>query len=377
MNTYKQAIEKMISETGITLNGNKPWDIQIHNEEFYKRVLQNGSLGVGESYMEGLWDCDELDVFFYKIFSNEIEKKVRSNWGFMSLVLKAKLFNLQSKSKALNAISHHYDIGNNLYEKMLDPLMMYSCAYWQDANNLTEAQEQKLKLICEKLYLKPGQKVLDIGCGWGGFAYYAAKNYQVNVVGITISEEQRKLAINRCYGLDVEIRFQDYRDLDEKFDRIVSIGMLEHVGHKNFDEFMTIVHNSLTDDGICLLHFIAGNETDLNTDPWIHKYIFPNGLIPSLTQIGKAMEKKLILEDLHNIGLNYDYTLMAWMENFKNSWDVLKNSHDETFYRMWIFYLAVSAASFRSRRLNLWQLVVTKPSFHNEYNSIRFNTFNK
>lgn len=208
--------------------------------------------------------------------------------------------------------------------------------------------------------------------GWGGFAYYAAKNYNVRVVGITISEEQRKLAIERCWGLNVDIRFQDYRDIDEKFDRIVSIGMLEHVGYKNYDEFMAIIHKSLTDEGICLLHFIAGNETDLNTDPWIHKYIFPNGLIPSLTQIGKAMEKKLLLEDLHNIGLNYDYTLMSWIENFKDSWKSLKNQYDDTFYRMWIFYLAVSAASFRSRRLNLWQLVVTKPSFHKEYRSVRF-----
>lgn len=372
MNSYRKAIEELISETGITINGNQSFDIQVHNEDFYKRVLQNGSLGLGESYMEGWWDCEDLDVFFYKLFSHELEKKVKNNWGFMSLVLKAKLFNLQSKAKALNAISHHYDIGNNLYKKMLDPLMMYSCAYWKDATNLTEAQEQKLKLICEKLQLKPGQKVLDIGCGWGGFAYYAAKNYKVNVVGITISEEQRLLAVDRCQGLNVEIRFQDYRDIDEKFDRIVSIGMLEHVGYKNYDEFMAIIHKNLTDEGICLLHFIAGNETDLSTDPWIHKYIFPSGLIPSLTQIGKAMENKLLLEDLHNIGLHYDYTLMAWQENFKKSWEVLSSIYDETFYRMWLFYLAVSAASFRSRRLNLWQLVITKPSFHKEYKSIRF-----
>lgn len=372
MNSYKKAIEELISETGIRINGNKPFDIQVYNENFYKRVLKNGSLGLGESYMEGWWECEDLDVFFYKIFSQELENKVQKNWNFISLVLKAKLFNLQTKSKSLDAIAHHYDIGNNLYEKMLDPLMMYSCGYWEGVTNLAEAQEQKLKLICEKLKLKPGQRVLDIGCGWGGFAFYAAKNYKVNVVGITISEEQRQVAIERCEGLNVEIRFQDYRNIDEKFDRIVSIGMLEHVGHKNYDEFMAVVHKNLTDTGICLLHFIAGNKTDLNTDPWIHKYIFPSGLIPSLAQIGKAMENKLLLEDLHNIGVHYDYTLMAWQKNFKESWESLKDQYDETFYRMWLFYLASSAASFRSRRLNLWQLVLTKPSFHQEYTSIRF-----
>jgi len=372
MKKYKVAVEELISGTGITINGDKPYDLQVHDPRFYQRVLSQGSLGMGESYMEGWWDCEDLDTFFYKIFTNGIEKKVENNWKFLSLVIKAKIFNLQTKSKALQSIAHHYDIGNILYEKMLDPLMMYSCGYWEGASTLSEAQEQKLKLICEKLQLKPGQKVLDIGCGWGGFAYYAAKNYKVNVVGVTISAEQQKLASERCKDLNVEIRFQDYRDIDEKFDRIVSIGMLEHVGYKNYDRFMKVINKNLEDDGLCLLHFIASNKTDLNTDPWIHKYIFPSGLIPSLTQIGKAMEDKLLLEDVHNIGLHYYYTLKAWQENFKKSSDFLKKEYGETFCRMWDFYLTISATSFRARRLNLWQMVVAKPSFQMEYKSIRF-----
>ncbi|MNQ21609.1 Cyclopropane-fatty-acyl-phospholipid synthase [compost metagenome] len=372
MNRYKVGVQELISETGITINGNKPYDIQVHNPRFYRRVLSQGSLGMGESYMEGWWDCEDLDTFFNKIFTKGIEKKIQNNWKFFWLVIKARFFNLQTKSKALQSIAHHYDIGNALYENMLDPLMMYSCGYWEGVSTLSEAQEQKLKLICEKLQLKPGQKVLDIGCGWGGFAYYAAKKYKVNVVGITISAEQQKVAIERCKGLNVEIRFQDYRDIDEKFDRIVSIGMLEHVGYKNYDRFMKTISKNLMDNGLCLLHFIASNKTDLNVDPWIHKYIFPSGLIPSLTQIGEAMEEKLLLEDLHNIGLHYYYTLKAWQENFKKSSDFLKMGYDETFYRMWNFYLAVSAASFRSRRLNLWQIVVVKPCFQKEYKSVRF-----
>jgi cyclopropane-fatty-acyl-phospholipid synthase len=255
---------------------------------------------------------------------------------------------------------------------MLDPLMMYSCGYWKGVPTLREAQEQKLKLICEKLHLKPGQKVLDIGCGWGGFAYYAAKNYKVNVVGITISKEQQEVAKTLCNGLNVEIRFQDYRDIDEQFDRIVSIGMLEHVGYKNYTAFMEAVNKNLTDTGICLLHFIGGNETVLTADAWINKYIFPNSLIPSLAQIGKAMENQLVIEDLHNIGIHYDYTLMAWYHNFVNSWEELKENYNDTFYRMWKYYLLCSAASFHSRRLNLWQIVARKPGSLMEYQPVRF-----
>lgn len=372
MSYYKTAIESLLAGTDVTINGPEPYDISVHHSGFFSRILKEGSLGFGESYVEGWWDCNELDVLFYKLFSEGIEKKIKTNWHLIFLAAKAKLLNLQTRSRAQKAIAHHYDIGNSLYEKMLDPLMMYSCGYWKNATNLNQAQEQKLKLICEKLNLKPGQSVLDIGCGWGGFAYYAAKNYDVNVVGITISQEQKKIAMERCRDLKVEIRFQDYRDINEKFDRIVSIGMLEHVGHKNYNQFINVICRNLTREGICLLHFIGSNDTNPNIDPWIHRYIFPNGSIPSISQIGKAIEGKLILEDCHNIGIHYDYTLMSWKENFKNSWEALSSAYDPSFYRMWNYYLSCSAASFRSKRLNLWQLVLTRPGFSAKYESVRF-----
>ncbi|WP_281239847.1 cyclopropane fatty acyl phospholipid synthase [Flavobacterium praedii] len=372
MNINKVLIERLLSEAGITIDGKESFDIRIKNSKFYERVLRDGSIGLGESYMEGWWECDALDDFFCQLFLKQIEKKFSDNFSLKLQIFKTKLFNLQTKSKSQCAIESHYDIGNDLYSKMLDPLMMYSCGYWKNATTLKEAQEQKLKLICEKLHLKPGQKVLDIGCGWGGFAYYAAKNYKVNVVGITISKEQHELAKKRCNGLNVEIRFQDYRDIDEQFDRIVSIGMLEHVGHKNYTTFMETINKNLNDTGICLLHFIGGNETNLALDSWINKYIFPNGLIPSLAQIGKAMENQLIIEDLHNIGIHYDKTLMAWYMNFKNSWNEIKENYNNTFYLKWIFYLMSSAASFRSRRLSLWQIVIRKPGLLVEYESVRF-----
>jgi cyclopropane-fatty-acyl-phospholipid synthase len=372
MGIEKVIIEGLLSGAGINIDGSAPCDIRVKNVKFYRRVLREGSVGLGESYMEGWWECDALDDFFCKLFLKHVENKFLGNLNYKLLLLKAKLFNLQTKSKSKAAIKSHYDIGNDLYSKMLDPLMMYSCGYWKEATTLTAAQEQKLKLVCDKLHLKPGQRVLDIGCGWGGFAYYAAKNYKVNVVGITLSKDQLIVAKKFCKGLNVEIRLQDYRDIDEQFDRIISIGMLEHVGYKNYDVFMEIVSKNLTDTGICLLHFIGGNKTDLTVDEWINKYIFPNGLIPSLTQIAKAMENRLVMEDLHNIGIHYDYTLMAWYHNFVNSWEEIKGNYSDTFYRMWTYYLMCSAASFRARRLNLWQIVIRKSGHQEEYLPVRF-----
>lgn len=368
----KATIERVLRGTGIRINGQQDYDLQVTNPKFYRRIWRAGSLGLGESYMEGWWECKAPDEFFCRLFTKQIEKEFSSSPLMKMQRLKAKLFNMQTKARSRNAVASHYDIGNDLFSKMLDPLMMYSCGYWKDAATLTEAQEQKLKLICEKLHLQPGQKVLDIGCGWGGFAYYAATHYKVSVVGITLSREQAGVAEERCDGLGVEIRLQDYRDLDEQFDRIVSIGMLEHVGHKNYRTYMETVTRNLADTGICLLHFIGGNETALTVDPWINKYIFPNSMIPSLAQMGKSMEGLLVIEDLQNLGLHYDHTLMAWHRNFIDSWDALKANYSDTFFRMWTYYLLCSAASFRSRRLNLWQIVTRKPGPISEYQSVRF-----
>ncbi|MFD1094961.1 cyclopropane fatty acyl phospholipid synthase [Salegentibacter chungangensis] len=371
MSSYQKIVKKLLLAAGIEVNGNNSWDLQVRNRKFYKRVLRDGSIGLGESYMEKWWDCDKPDEFLYRVFNAGLEQKIKKNLHLKWLVLKSKLFNLQKPSKALKSIATHYNKGNQLYQKMLDPLMLYSCAYWQDAENLSEAQQNKLELICTKLKLRPGLKLLDIGCGWGGFAYYAAKNYGVEVVGITISKEQYTYAKEQCKDLPVEIRFQDYRSLNEKFDRIVSIGMLEHVGHKNYDSYMEVVQENLKEDGICLLHFIGSNKSEYTTDPWINKYIFPEGLIPSAAQIGKAIENKLVLQDWHNFGKYYDKTLMAWYENFREAWPQLKQEYSDAFYRMWEFYLCSSAASFRANRLNLWQLVLTRKEFPDLYTSMR------
>lgn len=242
----------------------------------------------------------------------------------------------------------------------LDPYNQYSCAYFHDTEDLAEAQCCKLDLICRKLNLKPQDHLLDIGCGWGGLAKYAAEHYGCSVTAITISGEQARYAAEYCKGLPVDIRECDYRDIFESFNKIVSVGMFEHVGRKNFRTFMQVVDRCLNEDGIFLLHTIGGNESQINCEPWINKYIFPNGMLPSIAQIGKAAENIFVMEDWHNLGPHYDKTLMAWHENFQNNWGRLEGKYDECFKRMWEYYLLSCAGAFRARKIQLWQLVFTK-----------------
>ena len=254
---------------------------------------------------------------------------------------------------------------------MLDRRMLYSCGYWKDAATLDEAQEAKLDLIFKKLDLQPGMKVLDIGCGWGGAARFAATRYDVEVVGVTVSEEQLKLGKEICKGLPVELRLQDYRSLKEKFDRIFSIGMFEHVGHKNYRKYFQVVKKCLKDNGLFLLHTIGNNRTVTQTDPWINCYIFPCSLIPSAKQISSAFDSLFVLEDWHNFGADYDRTLMEWYRNFHNNWDVIKKDYDEKFYRMWKYYLLCCAGSFRARKNQLWQIVLSERGVPGVYKSFR------
>lgn len=371
MEKLRKTAEDLLAPAGVEINGNHPWDIRVHNEDFYRRVLTQGSLGLGESYMDAWWDCEELDGFFYRIVLANLEDKVKGNWKLLLKALGARIFNLQSRGRAFQVGEKHYDVGNELFEKMLDKRMVYSCAYWKSAHTLDEAQEDKLDLICRKVGLQRGMRILDIGCGWGSFAGYAAEKYGVTVVGITVSKEQVALGRDLCKGLPVEIRLQDYRDINESFDRVVSVGMFEHVGYKNYKTFMRCVNKWLKDDGLFLLHTIGGNESVVAPEPWSHKYIFPNGLLPSVKQIGAAMEGLFVMEDWHNFSADYDKTLMAWHGNFVKSWDTIKSNYDERFYRMWKYFLLSNAGAFRARKNQLWQVVLSKRGVEGGYTSIR------
>lgn len=353
---YRIASE-MLQSADIEVNGSRPFDIRVKNPHFFKRVLQEGSLGLGESYMDGWWECDRLDIFFQKVLRAGLENQLPHHIKDTLRVAAARLTNLQSKKRAWIVGREHYDLGNDLFSLMLDPYMQYSCGYWKDATTLKQAQEAKLKLICEKLQLKPGMTLLDIGCGWGGLAAYAAKHYGVSVEGVTISAEQQKLAQERCKDLDVKILLQDYRDLDSQYDRIVSVGMFEHVGPKNYQTYFNVVGRNLKPDGLFLLHTIGANETNMNVDPWINKYIFPNGCLPSIKHIATTSEGKFVMEDWHNIGADYDRTLMAWYERFVQNWPKLEHNYSQRFFRMFSYYLNACAGAFRARDIQLWQVV--------------------
>lgn len=378
MSTAKKVISEFAAVAGIAINGTQPWDIQVHDERLYKRVLHQGSLGFGEAYMEQWWDCQHLDEMIARVVRARLSEKIEhQGWLAVKLLLTKLLartffINQQSKNRAFIVGKRHYDIGNHLYRAMLDKNMVYSCGYWRHANDLDAAQLAKLRLVCEKLKLKPGQKILDIGCGWGSFAKFAAEHYGVSVVGLTISAEQAKLGQENCVGLPIEIRMQDYREINEPFDHIVSIGMFEHVGYKNYRTYFQVAHRCLKEEGLFLLHTIGSNKsTTKGDDAWINKYIFPNGQLPSMVQISSAHEDLFILEDLHNFGADYDKTLMAWFANFDRHWATLKTHYDERFYRMWRYYLLSCAGSFRARVNQLWQLVFAKRGVLGGYDSIR------
>lgn len=370
-NKSVNALEKMLSSAGVKIDGDNPWDIKVHNESFYRRVLTQGSLGLGESYMDEWWDCKKLDEFFYRILRSEIESKVKQNWRLLLNVLLARVFNMQSRKRAFQIGEKHYDIGNELFTNMLDKRMVYSCAYWKNARTLDEAQENKLDLICQKLRLQPGMKILDIGCGWGSFAKHAAEKYKVEVVGITVSKEQVEFGKASCSGLPVEIKLQDYRDVRDRFDHIISVGMIEHVGYKNYRAYMEVAHRCLKDDGLFLLHTIGGNKSVISVDSWINRYIFPDGMLPSIMQLGSAIEGLFVMEDWHNFSADYDKTLMAWHRKFEESWDTIKSNYDDRFYRMWQYYLLSCAGSFRARKNQLWQIVLSKEGALGGYKSIR------
>ncbi|QUM82013.1 cyclopropane fatty acyl phospholipid synthase [Moritella sp. 5] len=367
----KDLFQSILLKADIQIDGNRPWDIQVHDEELYTNILTEGSIAFGEGYMDGKWKCDDISELISKILRTDIESKLD---GLLKLRIGVevgknklrKFFNPQTIERSKKDVSSHYDTGNDLFENMLDKRMTYTCAYWEDSSNIDEAQEAKLDLVCRKLDLKKGMRILDIGCGWGSFMIYAAEHYGVICDGLTLSKEQKKLGQDRvnAEGLDVTFVLQDYRDYQptETYDRVVSIGMLEHVGPKNYYEYFECAKRFMKDDAIFLCHTIGGSvsRTINESDPWIQKYIFPNGVIPSMTQISGAIENKLNIECVHNIGPDYDKTLMAWYENFEKNWTNIASNYSEKFYLMWKYYLLSCAGAFRCRDLNVWQIMLTK-----------------
>jgi len=354
-------IRSLLESADIQVGGSNPWDIRVKDQRTYDRLVHDQALGLGESYIDDWWECDAIDEMVNRIYKAQLDKKIKGDWKMAWQGLRAKLLNRQSSSRAYEVGIRHYDIGNDLYQEMLDKRLNYTCAYWKNAKTLDEAQEAKLDLVCRKTGLQPGMKVLDIGCGWGSFAKYAAEKYGVSVVGVTVSKNQVELGQELCKGLPVELRLQDYRLVEGQFDAVISIGVMEHVGYKNYRTYMEVVDRTLKPGGTAFFHTIGGNTSVTKADNWTDTYIFPNGMLPSISQLGKAMEGLFVMEDWHNFGPYYDLTLQAWHNNFENAWPKLREKYGERFYRMWRFYLLSSAGGFRSRSLQLWQVVMTRP----------------
>jgi cyclopropane-fatty-acyl-phospholipid synthase len=368
----REKVEKILEPADIKINGGRPWDIQVHDPRWFVRVLSGGSLALGESYMDGWWECGALDELFNRVLRVGLDEYEASGLKMFLLKGASKFLNRQSQDRAFEVGKRHYDSGNDLFKTMLDRRMIYTCGYWESAKNLDEAQKAKLDLVCRKLGLKPGQKILDIGCGWGGFMKYAAMKYKVECVGVTVSKAQHEMGqqLYRAFP-PVKIKLEDYRNISGEFDHIVSLGMFEHVGYKNYRVYMEKAHSCLKKGGNFLLQTIGSNRSVNHCDPWFDKYIFPNGQLPSIHQIGESIEGLFVMEDWHNFGTDYDKTLRAWFDNFDRARRKLSKRYDERFYRMWRYYLLGLAGGFRARKNQLWQIVLSKGGSQGGYRSIR------
>jgi cyclopropane-fatty-acyl-phospholipid synthase len=374
----ERRIRGLFEGAGVRIDGDRPWDIRVSDARFYSLALRRGPTGVADAYVNGWWECGAIDQMFSRLLRAGVPAAAR--WAPCTLrsYLRHWLLNLQSRARASANGRAHYDLGNELFQAMLDSTMAYSCGYWAGgARTLEEAQTAKLDLVCRKLGVREGHRVLDIGCGWGSFVKFAAERYGGECVGITVSPAQAELARWRCAGLPVTIELMDYRRLAGTFDRVVSIGMFEHVGQKNHRAYMRAVDRLLVDDGLALLHFFASarsfpNTSDTEVD-WFERNIFPGMLIPSLAQVGRATNGLFVLEDLHNFGSDYHPTLMAWLRNFDEAWGSLRERHgyDERFRRLWRYYLQGAAGAFQCRKYQLWQLVLSKHGAPGGYRSVR------
>jgi len=352
---------ELLAKADVQVGGSRPWDLQVHDERVWARLLRDGTLGAGEAYVDGWWDAPALDQFMDRLLRARFDETLRENWTLVAQAVRARVLNLQSITRSFDNGQHHYDIGNDLYEAMLGGRLLYTCAYWHNATTLDEAQDAKLDLVCRKIGLRAGMRVLDLGCGWGGFAAFAAERYGVTVTGYTVSQEQVRWAKDHYPELPIDIRLDDYRNATGTFDAVVSIGLMEHVGWKNYRGYMQLVDRLLAPDGVAFIHTIGGNVPRTHIEPWFDKYIFPNAVLPTLARLTSAMEGILIPEDVHNIGEDYDRTLMAWWHKFDAAWPTLRARYGDTFYRRWKYYLMACAGAFRARSQQLFQIVMTRP----------------
>ncbi len=331
-------------------------------------------LGFGESYMDGWWDVQDLDELVFRVASANVDSSANISWENLTLALKNSLLNVQTRFGVKKLIRTQYNLNSHFFELFLFPYNQYTCFYFKDTNDPAVAEEKRLDLICRKLELTKSDKVLDIGSGWGGFARYASEKYGCHVTGISVSKEQNDYARKYTKGLPVTIKYLDYHKLHGKFNKVFSGGMIEHVGAKNHRTYMAKIHRVLSDDGLFLLDCLGESVTRKNTDAWTDKYIFPNSLVPSATQMIRVIEGLFVIEDWHNFGNDYAKTCVAWFERFDQNWKKIQKlgeQFDNRFYRMWKLYLLASAGYLRARHIQQWQIVLSKKGVIGGYVSVR------
>jgi len=376
-------LNKIFKKNGFILidaNGNQfiigapaseqPIKVKILDKKLHYKLLFHPDLYLGEAYTDGQLIIengtltDFLDLALMNIGRSEFNiisyliNKFRGSYRYLTN------FNFIKKSK-MN-VSHHYDISDDLYDLFLDPKRQYSCAYFKnDDDSLETAQNNKIQHIIKKLNIKPNQKILDIGCGWGSLAMDIAKSAQCEVTGITLSENQFNYCVKKAKELNLEnqltFKLMDYRELNEKFDRIVSVGMFEHVGRKFYNKFFKQIDNLLDKDGVSLIHTIGSVNPPRDPHPWITKYIFPGGYTPSLSEVTTPIEKAgLIVSDIEVLRLHYAHTLRNWKENCIKNKEKIISMFDEKFFRMWEFYLAGCEMAFKWGDQVVYQFQLTK-----------------
>jgi cyclopropane-fatty-acyl-phospholipid synthase len=350
-------LQKALDKAGITINGNRPHDVRINNPRAWIRIFFEGTLGTGESYEDGDWDCDDISELTNILLTAGANRGHTGLTG--TLLALAGTFQNQQTVRKSRRVAKHYNLSPEFYKRVLGDELVYTCGYWKDAATLAEAQRNKLTLVSEKIHLEPGHEVLDVGCGWGSYAEHAVRCYGSKVTGITIAKEQAYYARKRCEGLPARFEIEDYRDHHGTYDRIVSIGMFEQVGPRNFRTFFEKMRSLLKPDGFFLLHTIVGSEP--GGDPWLEKYIFPGGYLPTAAQIEKSIEGLFVSEDVENFGADYDKTLCAWRENLKHAEPELlvSGEYDERFFRRFNYYFGICAGSFRARKNHVKQYVLS------------------
>lgn len=353
-------LEPLLARAGVKVDGKEPWDIQVADQRFFRTVLTQGSLGLGEAYLRGWWTCNDLEELSYRLIRSGLYKtSLLLPQPVLANLLHATI-NQQSKEKSLRVAVQHYSLGNDVFLDFLGRHHLYSCGYFKDTDDLDVAQRQKLEKVCRLLDLRPGDRVLDVGGGWGEFARYAATQHGCEVTSINIADEQIKFAREYCKDASVEIRRCDYRDVTGRFDKIVVMAMLTHVGYKNYRGFMEVMDRCLEPGGLMLVESVGGHKSRKDCEPWINRYIFPGGVVPSLEQFDRAVAGLFARKALDEFGSSYVHTLRAWHRNFVQAWPAHRSRYDDRMRLMFEYFFLTVAGAFRAGYLLHWHLLFQK-----------------